>query len=213
VTGTASPSSPARERILETAAELFYRDGYRAVGVDKISERSGVAKMTLYRHFPSKDDLIVAYLERSNRSFWAWFDRAIAAEEDPREKLRALFEATGRLATSPACLGCAFQATAAEFPEAGHPGHKVAAAHKRAVVERLAALADAAGAPDPDELARELLLLMDGAFASARMFGRRGPAASVTGAAEAVIDRGLGASQSVVYRRRRAQEGAGSEQR
>jgi AcrR family transcriptional regulator len=195
MTETASPSTPARERILETAAELFYRDGYRAVGVDTISERAGVAKMTLYRHFPSKDDLIVAYLEESNRRFWEWFEGAIAAQEDPRERLRALFEATGSLAAGPDCLGCAFQATAAEFPQVGHPGHRVAAAHKRAVIERLAELAGAAGAPDPEELARELLLLMDGAFASARMFGRHGPAASVGGAAEAVIDRGLGASR------------------
>jgi len=87
---------------------------------------------------------------------------------------------------------------AAEFPEAGHPGHRVATAHKRAVVERLAELAGAAGAPDPDELARELLLLMDGAFASARMFGRKGPAASVGRAAAAVIDQELGAARPTI---------------
>lgn len=179
---------PARERILDTAGELFYRDGYRAVGIDSIIARSGVAKMTLYRHFPSKDDLIATYLEESNRRFWSWFDEAIAAEDEPREKLVALFEATAKLATSPRCLGCAFQATAAEFPRAGHPGHKIARAHKQAVIKRLAGLARDAGALDAEELARELLLLMDGAFAAARMFGRRNPAVSVAPAAAALIE-------------------------
>lgn len=181
-------SQTARERILDTVGELFYRDGYRAVGIDTIIAGSGVAKMTLYRHFPSKDDLIAAYLEESSRRFWSWFDEAIAAEDEPREKLIALFEATGRLATSPQCLGCAFQATAAEFPQAGHPGHKIARAHKRAVIKRLAALARDAGARDAEELASELLLLMDGAFAAARMFERRSPASSVAPAAVALIE-------------------------
>jgi AcrR family transcriptional regulator len=183
-----SATRPARERILETAGELFYSDGYRAVGVDTIIARSGVAKATLYRHFPSKDELIVAYLERSNRDFWDWFEEAIAATEDPREKLVSLFDAVARLATSARCLGCAFQATAAEFPTHDHPGHRVAEAHKRAVLRRLRGLAAEAGARDPEELARELLLLMDGAFAAARMFARLSPAASVPAAAATLID-------------------------
>lgn len=186
-------TQPARERILDTAGELFYRDGYRAVGIDTIIAQSGVAKMTLYRHFPSKDDLIAAYLEEANRRYWRWFDETIAAKREPREKLVALFEATGRLATSPRCLGCAFQATAAEFPQAGHPGHRIARAHKRAVLRRLAALAREAGARDAEELASELLLLMDGAFAAARMFGRRSPASSVAPAAVALIEAAAGA--------------------
>ena len=206
---TSDRAESARQRILETASELFYRDGYRAVGVDTIIERSGVAKMTLYRHFPSKDDLIAAYLEESNRRFWGWFDAAIAAEDGPREKLAALFEATGKLATSPECLGCAFQATAAEFPQAGHPAHKIARAHKQAVIKRLAELARDAGASEPDELARELLLLMDGAFAATRMFGRRSPAASVGRAAAALIDRQLDGPLATPTRRRRSASRAG----
>jgi AcrR family transcriptional regulator len=180
---------PARERILDTASELFYRDGFRAVGIDTIIARSGVAKMTLYYNFPSKDALIVAYLERSNERFWAWVDAAIAEVEAPRAKLIALFDAVAELATSPECLGCTFQGTAAEFPDTRHPAHRVAQAHKRSVLRRLRALAAQAGAADPDDLARALLLLMDGAFAAARMFGRReSPAASVARAAQALVD-------------------------
>ena len=73
----------ARDRILDTVSQLFYRDGYHAVGIDTIVERSGVAKMTLYRHFPSKDDLIAAYLERANAEFWDWLDGEITGVDDP----------------------------------------------------------------------------------------------------------------------------------
>jgi AcrR family transcriptional regulator len=187
--GKTADERPARERILDVAGELFYRDGFRAVGVDTVVERSGVAKTTLYHHFSSKDDLVVAYLDQSNERFWAWFDDAVAREEEPRARLVALFEAVGRLARSPECLGCTFQGTAAEFPDPDHPGHRVARRHKQAVVRRLRELAADGGAREPDELARELLLLMDGAFAASRMFGQRGsPAASVARAAQTLID-------------------------
>lgn len=178
----------ARDRIVDAASELFYRDGYRAVGIDTIIERSGVAKMTLYRHFPSKDDLIAAYLERANAEYWDWLEREIAPVDDPREKLEAAFRATATMATSPRCLGCTFQAAASEFPALDHPGHEVAIAHKRQVLARLAELAQAAGLRDPDGLADQLLLLMDGAWVAARMFGPTNHATSVADAARALID-------------------------
>ena len=180
--------------MLDVAGELFYRDGFRAVGVDTIVERSGVAKTTLYRHFPSKDDLIVAYLQDSDMRFWAWFEGAVAGEHEPRAKLVALFEAVAKLARSVECRGCTFQGTAAEFPDPDHPGHRTARAHKTAVLRRLRDLATQAGARDPAELASELLLLMDGAFAAARMFGRRSPAAAAASAAAALIDNQLAAA-------------------
>lgn len=93
-----------------------------------------------------------------------------------------------RLARSPRCLGCTFQGTAVEFPAQDHPGHVVARAHKQAVLRRLRELAAQAGAADPREVAGELLLLMDGAFAAARMFGRSSPADSVSRAAATLID-------------------------
>ncbi len=178
----------ARDRILDTASQLFYRDGYHAVGIDTIVARSGVAKMTLYRHFPSKDDLIAAYLERANAEFWDWLEAEIAAVDHPKAKLLAAFAATAKLATSPQCLGCTFQAAASEFPELEHPGHEVALAHKRRVLERLAELARDAGLADPDGLAAQLLLLMDGAWVAARMFGPDNHATTVAEAARALID-------------------------
>jgi len=177
---------PARERILETAARLFLRDGFRAVGVDTIVAEAGVAKMTLYAHFPSKDDLIVAYLERANQQFWAWLEGASVAA-GPRAKLLAMFDAVGRLADSPQCLGCTFQGTAAEFPDPEHPGHRVALAHKQAVLARLRGLAEDAGLRAPADLAQQLLLLMDGAWVAARMFGPHNPGVQVAAAARALI--------------------------
>ena len=178
----------ARERLLNTAAELFYERGFHAVGIDLVIERAGVAKTTLYRHFPSKDELIVAYLDDANIRFWSWFEDAVDREVPPREQLVGLFDAVAKLVTSAACLGCTFQVTAAEFPEAGHPGHATALAHKRSVRTRLRDLATAAGAPEPTELADGLLLLMDGAFAAARMYGPSSPAAQVATAARTLID-------------------------
>jgi AcrR family transcriptional regulator len=187
----ATPTRPrpaARERILETATRLFLRDGFRAVGVDTIVAEAGVAKMTLYAHFPSKDDLIVAYLERANEQFWDWLDGASAGVEDPQARLLATFDAVGKLASSSQCLGCTFQGTAAEFPDPEHPGHRVARAHKQAVLSRFEALAREARLRDPEALAEQLLLLMDGAWVAARMFGPGNPGAQVAAAAQALIE-------------------------
>ncbi len=159
------------------------------MGVDTIVERTGLAKMTLYRHFPSKDDLIVAYLEQVNRLFWEWFEAAAAsAGARPRERLLAVFIALEGLVASPKCHGCAFLMAASEFPELDSPGHRVALGHKRSVRDRFRAEAIRAGATDPGGLADGLLLLMDGAFASARMFGTRNPGAHVAAAARSLID-------------------------
>jgi AcrR family transcriptional regulator len=178
-------ASAARERILQTAEQLFYRDGYRAVGVDTIVDEAGVAKMTLYRHFPSKDDLIAAYLDRTDRRLLEWIDELIAPHPDPRAALEAVFDGVAKLASSPECLGCAFVGAAAEFGDREHPGHRAAATHKRAVLARFRELARAAGARNPRALAEELLLVMDGAWSAARVFGpgnhgRRAAAAART---------------------------------
>lgn len=179
---------PARARILDAAQRLFYRDGFRAVGVDTIIAEAGVAKMSLYRHFPSKDDLIVAYLEESNRQFWVWLEEAVAGIEDPEERLVGMFAAIERLATRPECLGCTFQGAATEFPDRDHPGHQVALAHKKAVRDRFGDLAGEAGLHDPERLGDQLLLLMDGAWVAARMYGPDNPADGLVASARTLID-------------------------
>jgi AcrR family transcriptional regulator len=180
-------SEPARDRVLHAAGDLFYEHGFHAVGVDLIIERAGVAKATFYRHFPTKADLIAVYLEDANARFWTWFDSSIDVDAPAADALAGLFDAVATLATSPGCLGCTFQVTASEFPDGSHPGHVVALAHKRAVRSRLREFAVDAGTRQPDALADGLLLLMDGAFASTRMYGRDNPGGRVGSAARALI--------------------------
>lgn len=158
-------SSP-RDRLLDTAGALFQRHGFQAVGIDRILAESGVAKMTMYRYFASKDEMIAAYLERANAQFWAWVDSATKDAKTPEAKLLALFEAVGQLASSAECLGCVFQAAATAFPELDHPGHKAALEHKLAVRAFLTDLAQKAKLRDPHALAAQLALLIDGAWIS-----------------------------------------------
>jgi AcrR family transcriptional regulator len=189
-----SAQPTTRQKILDVAGDLFFRQGYRAVGVDTIVKETGLAKMTLYRHFPSKDDLIVAYLEGVDRLMQDWMDEATQPHEGkPRDQLVAIFAALEKLVKSPQCYGCVFMMSSAEFPELDSPGHKVALAHKRSVRARFEKLARGAGARQPARLADQLLLLMDGAFAAVRMFGVENPGANVGQAATMIIDAHLGA--------------------
>src|SRR5258708_33123999 len=97
-----SPQRSARERILETADDLFYREGIHAVGIDTIIEKSGVAKMSLYRNFASKDDLVAAYLEARSQRYWQWWEGGSAQNaKEPRRQVRDLFEATAVRAGRP----------------------------------------------------------------------------------------------------------------
>ena len=182
-----SPAS-TRDRLLETAARLFFQNGYRAVGVDTITAESGIGKMTLYRHFDSKDDLIAAYLQDSNMKFWEEFENSMRGVPSPREKLTAFFKALASLVTKPNCYGCPFLNVTTEYPDRTYPGHKVALEHKESVRKRFRELAVQAGAKNPAALADQLFLLMDGAFMAVRMYGPRNPASHLVEAAETLIN-------------------------
>jgi AcrR family transcriptional regulator len=160
------PPSSARQRILNTAFRLFYAHGLRAVGVDRIIAESGVAKATFYKHFPAKDDLVVAYLDRVDE---VWSGQLHAAAEaagpDPADQLVGLFDALGTACRRDGFRGCAFINAAAES-EPGTPVHERTVSHKRAVLSWVDDLARQAGADDPAGLARSLTLLLDGGLAS-----------------------------------------------
>lgn len=184
----AADEPSARDRLLAAAGELFYRQGIRSVGVDEIVAKADVAKMSLYRSFPSKDVLAAAYLEATDRRYWRWWDEAVARHPgDPRAQLAALFRGLARRTTSAEWRGCPFTNAATEFPERGHPARRVAEANKRELRRRLLALCREAGARRPALLADELVLLFEGAYASAQTLGPDGPAAAVAEAAEALI--------------------------
>jgi len=181
-----------KDKVFRTAARLFYQHGYRAIGVDTIAAESGIGKMTLYRHYPSKDDLIVAYLEDSNELFWNNFEQITKDAPTAREKLLAFFQALQNYVKTPACYGCPFLNAATEYPETDYPGHQVALEHKQSVRVRFRQLAKEAGAAKPDALADQLFLLMDGAYMASRMFGAKNPAAQVAEAARILIDTAIG---------------------
>src|SRR5882762_7398109 len=140
----------ARQRILETATDLFYREGIRAVGIDTIIARSGVAKMSLYRNFASKDDLVVAFLEYRDGIYWQWWDHVMAGHpDDAARQISDLFASLTRRVSSPHYRGCPFINTSTEFPDPDHPARAVCRANKRELRRRLLDLARRAGARDP----------------------------------------------------------------
>jgi AcrR family transcriptional regulator len=160
-----------REKILETASDLFYRLGVRAVGVDLVVEKAGVAKTSLYRHFRTKDDLIAAFLEREDLDFWRTWDRVAAQHaKDAKAELDAQLGWIGERVGKQNYRGCPQINVAAEFPEADHPARKVAKAHKRELRRRLKVIAERLKVGATDELAGQLAVLINGAFVSTQLF-------------------------------------------
>lgn len=178
---------PARQRILDTAFRLFYAHGTRAVGVDSIIAESGVAKASLYRHFRSKDDLVLAYLERVDQ---VWFGQlraaARAAGDAPGDQLAGMFDALGTACRREGFRGCAFINAAAET-DAGSAVHGRTVDHKNVVRAWVADLARRAGAADPVGLARQLTVLLDGGLASGVLDADPAVAVDVKAAAEVLI--------------------------
>ncbi|MGO9792822.1 MAG: TetR/AcrR family transcriptional regulator [Solirubrobacteraceae bacterium] len=177
-----------RERILDTAFRLFYAHGVRGVGVDTIIAKSRVAKATLYKHFPSKDELVLAYLDRVD-AMWraALRSAAEAAGPVPRDQLVGLFDALASACRSDGYHGCAFINTAAES-DPGTRVHARTVAHKQAVREWVGALARDAGARDPDALAYGLTLILDGGLANGALDASPDAPAAAASAACALID-------------------------
>ena len=165
-TATQTRPSPARERILATAFSLFYAKGIRAVGIDLIIAESGVAKATFYKHFPAKDELVVAYLDKVDGVWTGQLKAAAeAAGPDPADQLVGMFDALRSACRREGYRGCAFINAAAES-QPGTAVHNRTVAHKAAVLDWVHDLAEAAGARDPGALARSLTLLLDGGLAS-----------------------------------------------
>ena len=182
------PAQPARERILDTAFRLFYARGPRGVGVDTVVSESGVAKATLYKHFPRKDELVLAYLDKIDQT---WFGQLRAAArdagDDPRAQLVGMFDALAGAARRVGHHGCAFINTAAES-ESGSDVHARTVEHKQVVRAWVADLARRAGAADPDLLARQLTMLIDGGLAVGVLDADPTAGAAAKAAAQALVD-------------------------
>jgi len=166
---------PPRARILAAAAELFYRHGIRAVGVEAIADAAGTNKMTLYRHFPSKDELVAEYLRQSAKTQDAYWERLNQQHlGDPLGQLRGWLKDMADHVDNRTQRGCALANAAIELPEPGHPARRVIEDYKRAQRERLAALCRAADLSEPEMLADELQLALEGARVMAQSVSREG---------------------------------------
>jgi AcrR family transcriptional regulator len=187
-----------RDRIFDTASDLFYRHGIRAVGVDAIANEAGTNKMSFYRAFPSKDHLVAEYLRDQQGEYFGWWDAAIAPYAgDPRRQIEALFEAYLDLARFKAkadsgcktSRGCALGNAAVEIPEGNELLGGIVHAYKTEIRKRLRKLARDAGARDPEALGDALMLLMEGGYYTRLTFPQNsGPVAAIAKAARALID-------------------------
>ncbi|MBN3858338.1 TetR/AcrR family transcriptional regulator [Paraburkholderia sp. Ac-20340] len=169
-TQTAGPR--AQEQLLLAADELFYQEGVRAVGVEAVVERAGVNKMSLYRQFSSKDDLVVAYLKRCDVRFFERFEASVAKHPgDAAKQLLQCFVDLAQRASTPEYRGCPFVNVAAEFPDVEHPARRSVIDNKTQLMARLNEMARAAQAGDPASLADELALLVEGVYAASQTYG------------------------------------------
>lgn len=167
--GRPSGTSDARERLVMAAYELFSRDGVQAVGVEAIIERSGVARQTMYRHFASKQDLVLAFLER-REEVWTrdWLKAEVTRRAvDPRERLLTVFDVFDEWFRAPNFEGCSFINVMLEHPDGAHPIHRAGAAYIARIRDFIEDLARQAGIPDAESFAREWQIVMKGSIIAA----------------------------------------------
>jgi AcrR family transcriptional regulator len=158
----------ARDRLLDAAEELFYAEGIRAVGVERILTASGVGRASFYRHFASKDELVVAVLRSRDERWREWLTASVAARDvGPQERPLVVFDALSERLERADFRGCAFINTMVEAADTASAAHRTAAEHKRAVIAYLDQLLADAGIEDHAAVAAEQLLLMDGAIVTA----------------------------------------------
>ncbi|MFF4361228.1 TetR/AcrR family transcriptional regulator [Streptomyces sp. NPDC001604] len=171
VTDRATPRSQPRERLLETASRLFYAEGIQAVGVDRLIAEGQVTKATFYRHFPSKDDLVLAYLRGRDAAIRAQFAAGTAEVGSPEQALDLLVAGIADETCGAGFRGCPFINAAAEYPDPEHPVRRAIDEHRAWFREALTSLAAACGHSDPSAAAAMLVLLRDGAMVGGYLDG------------------------------------------
>jgi AcrR family transcriptional regulator len=186
---TRRPAAETREHVLEVAHELFYWEGIRATGVDRVAARAGVGPTTLYRLFASKDDLVTAYIERSA----AGYRDLILKVTDPtagapRERILGLFDAVAEQVQPAQCRGCPFLMALAEYPDPTSTVHAAAVAVKDWVRTRLRELVDELDVSDAGAVGDQLALVLEGVYASVAALTAAGPATQARAAAEVILD-------------------------
>ncbi|GAA6194077.1 TetR/AcrR family transcriptional regulator [Phaeobacter gallaeciensis] len=181
-----------RDELVRKALQVFYRDGFHATGMDKLVTETGVSKTSMYKHFRTKEELIVAALQLRDESFRAWFlDRIQELSDTPEGQLMAGFDALGEWFAEDGYRGCMFIKAGAEYQEKSHPIHQQAAGHKQALLDHFIRLATEAGTKDPEALGSQILLLKEGAIVSSVLLNSCKPAQDAKEAARVLLDHAL----------------------
>ena len=184
----AGPKLRVRDRIMQTARALFYCRGIRAVGVDTIANEAGTNKMSFYRNFASKDDLVAEYLRGEERDGWLWWDETIAEHAgNPRAQVEALFDVLVSNTCKDDSRGCPLANAAVEITEPDHPVRPIVEQYKAEMRRRFRHLAQEMGAREPDALGDALMLLWEGSYLTRLTLGRHGPVEGAAKAARALI--------------------------
>lgn len=166
-----------RDELVQKALKAFYRNGFNATGMDMLVAETGISKTSMYKHFRTKEDLIIAVLRLRDEHFRNWLYRRMEElAETPRDQMIAMFDALEEWFDEPGYRGCMFIKASSEFQEASHPIHQQSADHKRMLENHMRALAEKAGIADPGTLARQLLLLKEGAIVTAHLRHTENPA-------------------------------------
>lgn len=184
-----------RDELVQKALGTFYRHGFHATGMERLVAETGISKTSMYKHFRTKEDLILAALRLRDEQFRNWLYRRMEdIAPTPRGQLLAMFEALGEWIARPEFRSCMFIKASGEYPEAGNPIHAQSAEHKRLIFTHVRALAKQAGVADPDALARRLLLLNEGAIVTAHLGYTEDPAGDARRAASILLDAEIGQS-------------------
>jgi AcrR family transcriptional regulator len=185
---SSEPKSRVRDRIMRTASDLFYCRGIRAVGVDTIASEAGTNKMSFYRSFASKDELVAEYLRGEEREAWRWWDETLAEHAgDPRAQVESLFDMLVTNTCKDDSRGCALANAAVEITEPDHPARPVVEKFKAEMRRRFRELAHAMGAREPNALGDALMLLWEGSYLTRLTLGQHGPVQGAARAARALI--------------------------
>jgi AcrR family transcriptional regulator len=180
--------SDARERLLSTASDIFYREGIHGIGVDRILDDAGVTRATMYRHFEGKEALVVAYLDREDATIRGYFEAASDPSLTPRELLAAVIGGIADDIERRHTRGCPFINAAAEYPDSRSEVRKVVARHRAWFRDTLRSLAADAGLADPDKVASSLVLLRDAALVGGYLDGANRVRESFLETASALVD-------------------------
>lgn len=182
------PQARTNTRILNSAARLFYRNGIRAVSVDQVAAGAAVTKVTVYKHFRAKDELLAACLHALDERFFAWFVHEVeASTEDPWDRLLVVFDVLDRWFQRSDFRGCAFINATVELADPEHPAREAVMAHKTRCRRYFRALAEAAGVPDADALSDQWMLLTEGATITAHVEADRGAARKARAGADVIL--------------------------